>query len=248
MSPKESYWVGVKGGLFDKKHYVKMRESVWLFMYFLLNQTGLNEAGEGVVRYGHPLTLERISNDSEGIKVRTIRLWLARLKRKGYIRTEVHGIKGIKVWIAKGKSKTKTPRIHREDTTSSTRTSRHDRDGSIKLSRHNLVANTAGSRHKSVAIAAYGTPQLAQDVGVAADFDSSIPKGFIPKDLSYYNNTAAAKTAADDVSSLLRKTAREKQLPLCMSEAQYQQRRKFLLKQKDELTRVYGSAGRKAVQ
>jgi hypothetical protein len=247
MSPKESFWIGAKGGLFDEKHYVKMRESVWLFMYFLLNQTGLNEAGEGVVRYGHPLTLERISNDSKGIKVRTIRLWLARLKRGGYVRTEMHSNKGIKVWIAKGKSKTKTPRIHREVTLPSSQNSRHDHDGSLENSRHDAVESISSSRHENVASVSDVMMQSPQNDAVTIRFSSPISKGSIPKDLSYYNNDAAAKAAAD-VSSLLRRTAGENQLAQSMSQAQYEQRRRFLLKQKDELMRVYGSAGSKAVQ
>jgi len=112
--PKHHFWVGVKGGLLDKKHYLGIGSAVWLFMYLLLNQTHLNQAGEGVANYGHPLTIEQISYDMRGISVRTILKWADRLRRKGYIRTKNHGHDGLSFWIAKGKDKTKQRRIQTE--------------------------------------------------------------------------------------------------------------------------------------
>ncbi len=229
-SPKDLFWIGAKGGLLDRKHYERMRDSVWLFMYFLRSQTALNQGGEGVVNYGHPITLERISSDLKGIKVRTIRLWLARLKLEMYIRTETHSSKGIKVWIAKGKSKTKTPRV-----------SRHDRDESLENSRHKGVASKDLSRHEADASPYSETSQSPQAVGVVSSAKIAIPKGFISKDLFNYNNAAAAKTAAA-LSSLFRKTAGQKQPPRGMSDAEFDQRRRFLLMQKAELERKYRSA------
>src|SRR5258708_24874275 len=108
---KENFWIGAKGGLLDLKHYLKMRESVWLFLYLLRNQTSLNQDGEGVVNYGHPLRLEDIATDFKGIAARTIRRWLNRLKAEGYIRTELHSQQGVTFWIAKGKAKTRKVKV-----------------------------------------------------------------------------------------------------------------------------------------
>lgn len=111
---KENFWIGAKGGLIDLKHYLKMRESVWLFLYLLRNQTSLNQAGEGVVNYGHPLRIRDIAADMKGIPERTVERWLGRLKREGYIRTENHSNQGITFWIAKGKAKTRKVKVTRE--------------------------------------------------------------------------------------------------------------------------------------
>jgi hypothetical protein len=110
---KHQFWIGAKGGLLDQKHVRKMGSSVWLFLYLLRNQTALNQVGEGVVNYGHPLPLKQVTADLRGTPARTLRRWVARLRREGYIRTEVHGHGGLTVWIAKGKDKTKKTRLSR---------------------------------------------------------------------------------------------------------------------------------------
>jgi hypothetical protein len=92
-----------------------MGSAVWLFLYLLRNQTGLNAAGEGVVNYGHPLTLEEVGAEFKGIPERTIRNWAGRLRREGYVRTENHSNRGLSFWIAKAKPKTRNVKITAEE-------------------------------------------------------------------------------------------------------------------------------------
>jgi hypothetical protein len=135
---KELFWIGLKGGLLDAKHVDRMGMSVWLFAYLILRQTALNQAGEGIVSYGRPLTLERISSDMKGVPKGTIRRWIARLRRERYIRTEEHSNRGLTFWIFKGKSKTKVPRIQYEVASKLTKNSRAKMSGSSNNSRAEL--------------------------------------------------------------------------------------------------------------
>lgn len=109
MKPKEGYWIGAKGGLLAEKHYRAMRDSVWLFLYFLLRQTTINDAGEGVVFYGKSLTREKIANDT-GWSERNIKDWTARLIKTRYVRAVRSGVYGSIFFIRKAKSKVKNPK------------------------------------------------------------------------------------------------------------------------------------------
>jgi hypothetical protein len=77
------FWTGLKANVIDWKHVRKMGKAIWLFGYLTTRQTALNKAGEGVVNYGHPLTLDTIRSDTKGIPIRTLKRWIARLKRNG---------------------------------------------------------------------------------------------------------------------------------------------------------------------
>ena len=239
MSPKDSFWTGLQGGLLDRKHYLKMGMSIWLFGYLTRSQTALNRAGEGVVNYGHPLTFERISEEMKGISVRTVRLWAARLRREGYIRTETHSNNGVTYWIAKAKSKTKVPRVVHETQASASKTlaknSRHDSVASSENSRHNTVASEDNSRYPSVTSFSEVPAQPFSNQLPAAVSDSPTPKGSTSENLSYYNNTAAAKTAAVSFSSL----TKEKEIPRAKSPRELDARRRELLLQDERLRREH---------
>jgi hypothetical protein len=104
---KESFWIGAKGGLLDEKHIKGMGIAVWMFLYFVRGQTGLNKFGEGIFYYGRPITLAKISEELKGTPIRTVRKWITHLKASGYIRAEDHGRIGSTFWVAKGKEKRK---------------------------------------------------------------------------------------------------------------------------------------------
>src|SRR6266403_539633 len=110
MMPKENFWIGAKGGLLDRKHLDGMGEAVWLFLYFLLRQTQINDAGEGVVLYGNPLSRKSIAKDAGGWPERRIKDWTARLIKAGYIRAVRAGNDGMIFFVRKAKSKTKNPK------------------------------------------------------------------------------------------------------------------------------------------
>jgi hypothetical protein len=215
---KENFWVGAKGGLLDAKHILKMGQSVWLFLYLLRNQTSLNQAGEGVVNFGHPLTFEEIGADMKGINPITIKSWGIRLRRGGYIRTEQHGHGGMTFWISKGKSKTRKVKVTYEEArtmqegAARLKASRHNNVRGESSNGHDNVRESLPSRHEYVPERVAEPPQPLAAVRVTGDFKTPTPKGFTPESPSYYNKDAAAKTAAA-VSSLLRKVGRELQLP-----------------------------------
>jgi hypothetical protein len=239
VSPKESFWTGLQGGLLDKKHYLKMGMSVWLFGYLTRSQTALNKAGEGVVNYGHPLTFEQISDDLKGISTRTIRLWTARLRREGYIRTETHSNNGVTFWIMKAKQKTKQPKFANPTETQRVMHSRHNSVGSPENSRHNSVGSEVNSRHPIVPSQNKIPAQTLADVPLAAVSDSPTPKGSTSKNLSYYNNTAAAKTAADLLSPL----AKDKSVPRGKSPRELDARRREMLSQAERIKAKYPANG-----
>jgi len=109
MLPKEILWIGAKGGLLAEKHYYAMKDAIWLFQWLLLRQTGLNEIGEGIVNYGHPITRQEITHDT-GFADWRIKRWTDRLRRTDYIRTEKSGNDGLIFLVLEAKHKTKRGR------------------------------------------------------------------------------------------------------------------------------------------
>lgn len=174
MYPKEILWAGIKGGLFAEKHYYAMREAIWLFEWLTLRQTGLNEAGEGIVNYGHPITRKEIQEDT-GYGESRIERWTDRLRRTEYIRTEKRGNEGLIFFVLAGKHKTKKARV------AASALPPRPQVTPPMLPPHK---NAATYEHENKAVSLVGgTP--------------------IPKDLSYYNKAAATKAVAV-ISSLAR--------------------------------------------
>lgn len=79
---------GIRGGLWEVKHYEKMRDAVWLFGWFVHRQT-TQKNGEGLVLRGMLLTYAEIGADT-GWPRRTLQRWMARLQREGYVSVK-HG-------------------------------------------------------------------------------------------------------------------------------------------------------------
>ena len=61
-----------------------MKESVWLFLWFLDKMTSISEEGVGKVLGGKPITYEEVSKDL-GLTLRTYRRYIATLKKHSYI-------------------------------------------------------------------------------------------------------------------------------------------------------------------
>jgi len=222
MSPKDSFWIGAKGGLLEKKHVKKMGQAVWLFLYFLRGQTGVNEAGEGIFQYGHPITLDQISSDFGGVPTRTIRKWCHRLRRAGYIRIEPHSNRGVTVWVAKGKNKTKKLRVATK------------LESQLGLESKKLASQNGREFGNSRPFSVKDSAQAIEATEVAGP----IPKGFIPKTLSYYNKPAAAQTAAG-VSFPFTELAKAKSVPQEKSPWEIDTKRRELLTQAEEIKRKY---------
>jgi hypothetical protein len=174
MSPDECYWIGAKGGLVKEKHRRCIGDAIWLFLWFLLKQTGVNEAEEGIVSYGHPQTRSDIS-EKTGFPEWQIKKWIARLRATEYIRTVESAPEGLIIFVQKAKDKTKRrPGVNQDRIIA--------RPG-VNQDRGYQIAPTQPIQEKRITLVG-GAP--------------------IPKNLSYYN-----KSAAVAVKTL----AREKQLP-----------------------------------
>jgi hypothetical protein len=167
MFIKENFWVGVKGGLIEERHYYAMRDAVWLFLWLVLRQTGINEAGEGVVKYGHPVTRKEITENT-GFADWRVERWIDRLRRTDYIRTQKSGNDGLIFFVLAGKHKTK-----------------RDREAANMLPPVEKVTTNMLPPDKSAAT----YPIEDKKVSMVGGNTST-------KDLSYYNKSAAAKPAA----------------------------------------------------
>jgi hypothetical protein len=197
---KEDFWIGAKGGLIEWKHYKRMGKAVWLFLHLLRCQTALSQHGEGVVYYGHAITLESIRRETKGFPVRTLKQWVIRLRQQGYIRTEDHGCKGLVFWITKGKHKTWKRTVDRVKPPIIRKTIRGF--GHVSVPVDNRIGRfsapiTAQAGQEHVPIETEECPQVAYSPEVAAESVSATPKGFTPKNLSNHNNASAAQTAAE---------------------------------------------------
>jgi hypothetical protein len=92
---------GIRGGLWEDAHLQRIGPAVWLFGWLIHRQTR-ERHGVGLVLGGSALTYEIISQDT-GMAVRTLKRWMARLIRGGYVRV-THGVhKRMIIEIAKAK-------------------------------------------------------------------------------------------------------------------------------------------------
>jgi hypothetical protein len=96
----KDYNAGLRGVLFEARHYQRMGAAVWLFGWLVLRQT--HQQGEiGWVLGGAPISYREIEEET-GFNVRTLEGWMRTLRRQGYIETEV-APSGIIVRITKAK-------------------------------------------------------------------------------------------------------------------------------------------------
>jgi hypothetical protein len=240
---KENFWIGAKGGLIDAKHWLKMGNAVWLFLYLLREQTALNTSGEGIANYGHPKTVADISADMKGIPVRTIERWIETLRDEGYIRTETHGQKGLIFWIAKAKNKTKKVKVKADDALAM-RSHTPPKTAEKKIPSPTNVAEKESSP----------PPQMTENLDdifsqifsgkrLSEQIKTPIPKGFISESLPYYNTASAAQTAAS-LNVLFEKEAKKLQTPRRKSSTELDERRRQLLFQAERIKRDYQPSGK----
>ncbi len=96
----KDYNAGLRGVLFEARHYERMGAAVWLYGWLVLRQT--HQQGEiGWVLGGAPISYREIEEET-GFNVRTLERWMHALRRHGYIETEVAPA-GIVVRITKAK-------------------------------------------------------------------------------------------------------------------------------------------------
>lgn len=99
----KGYYIEITNNLLDGKHRSAMRESVWLFMWFLDKMTSISEEGIGKVLGGKPIRFEEVQSEL-GISRRTYVDWIGVLRKGGYINV-VRTPYGLSVSINKAKKK-----------------------------------------------------------------------------------------------------------------------------------------------
>jgi hypothetical protein len=92
---------GIRGGLWEDEHLQRMGPAVWLFGWLVHRQTR-ERHGVGLVLGGSPITYQIISQDT-GMAVRTLKRWMARLVRGGYVSVKHTAQKRMVIQIAKAK-------------------------------------------------------------------------------------------------------------------------------------------------
>lgn len=234
LMPKELFWIGAKGGLLEEKHRRAMRDAVWLFLYLLMRQTQINEAGEGVVRYGNPTSRTDIAADT-GWSDANIKRWTARLIRGGYVRAVRSGNDGLIFFISKGKSKAKNPKPSTRYFPAELQPSGNYQVGAeMNRLRAQVGAEMTDGRSKNAPTYAANPPRNQSDARSSTTL--------IPKNLSNYNTTPLGQSPRSSLSSLLKETAEAKAVPRQMSQAEADKRRRVLLRQSEEIRRKYPRA------
>ncbi len=96
----KDYNAGLRGVLFEARHYERMGAAVWLYGWLVLRQT--HQQGDvGWVLGGAPISYREIEEET-GFNVRTLERWMHTLRREGYIKTEAAPA-GVTVRIMKAK-------------------------------------------------------------------------------------------------------------------------------------------------
>ena len=76
---------GLRGVLFEARHYLRMGQAVWLYGWLVLRQT--RQLGTmGLVLGGRPVSYREIEEET-GFHPRTLERWMRVLRREGYIET-----------------------------------------------------------------------------------------------------------------------------------------------------------------
>jgi hypothetical protein len=96
----KNYNAGLRGVLFEARHYARMGQAVWLFGWLVLRETRERE-GIGFVLGGRPVSYSEIEEET-GFARKSLQRWMQALRRGGYIETTT-APGGIIVRIQKAK-------------------------------------------------------------------------------------------------------------------------------------------------
>lgn len=104
---EKNYNTGLRGVLFEQRHYARMGSAIWLYGWLVLRQT--HQSGSvGWVLGGTPISYREIEAET-GFNPRTLERWLRTLRREGYVETEA-AASGVVVRITKAKKFAQPPR------------------------------------------------------------------------------------------------------------------------------------------
>ncbi|MGH9740311.1 MAG: hypothetical protein ACRD4X_17245 [Candidatus Acidiferrales bacterium] len=91
---------GLRGVLFEARHYERMGSAIWLYAWLVLRQT--HQTGTtGWVLGGAPVSYAEIEEET-GFNGRTLERWMSTLRRHGYVKTQP-AMGGVIVRITKAK-------------------------------------------------------------------------------------------------------------------------------------------------
>ena len=97
---EKNYNTGLRGVLFEERHYARMGSAIWLYGWLVLRQT--HQTGTtGWVLGGAPITYREIECET-GFNRRTLERWMSVLRRNAYIATQA-APGGVIVRIMKAK-------------------------------------------------------------------------------------------------------------------------------------------------
>ncbi|HTV60450.1 MAG TPA: hypothetical protein VMJ93_16375 [Verrucomicrobiae bacterium] len=104
---EKNFNAGLRGVLFESRHYERMGSAIWLFGWLVLRQT--HQSGSvGWVLGGKPVSYREIEEET-GFNRRTLERWMQTLRQHGYIETDAEQ-GGVAIRISKAKKFPQTPR------------------------------------------------------------------------------------------------------------------------------------------
>jgi hypothetical protein len=104
---EKNFSTGLRGVLFEARHFERMGSAIWLYGWLVLRQT--HQTGTfGWVLGGAPVNYREIEEET-GFNRRTLERWMQTLRRGGYIETEAVPA-GITIRITKAKKFAQAPR------------------------------------------------------------------------------------------------------------------------------------------
>jgi hypothetical protein len=105
---EKNFNTGLRGVLFEARHYARMGSAIWLYGWLVLRQT--HQTGTtGWVLGGAPVSYREIESET-GFNRRTLERWMSLLRRNDYIETEA-APGGVIVRILKAKKHSQGSRV-----------------------------------------------------------------------------------------------------------------------------------------
>ncbi len=120
----KNFNAGLRGVLFEAKHYQQMGQAVWLYGWLVLRQTR-QEDTLGLVLGGCPVSYREIEEET-GFARKTLERWMSVLRREGYVLTKstpagvIVRITKAKKWAAQPTQHIATPFVDRTSTATAT--------------------------------------------------------------------------------------------------------------------------------
>jgi hypothetical protein len=198
---EKNFNTGLRGVLFEARHFDRMGSAIWLYGWLVLRQT--HQTGSlGWVLGGAPVNYREIEEET-GFNRRTLERWMQTLRRGGYIETKAVPA-GIAIRITKAKKFAHTPRNSAEGVRSTAEGGTQNRGSTARQSLPNHEI-TSGIGSSSVV--------RIKERQQKTDFHRDFHKNFHRTSQNQVNSRGNDPTVSQPSS------------PFCLSETQNQQTR-----------------------